>query len=96
MRESVHSPVPNPSPQSQSLDNFPCFSQIKVRISIIRLNFPEHPNSCQDDSLSSWTPNLDFVDKKHLDGVNLSDNSSPDDCSTDNSSPNDSTPDDSS
>ena len=27
----------------------------------------EHPNSCQDDALSSKTPTLDFVDRGLLD-----------------------------
>jgi len=28
---------------------------------------PEHPSSCQDDPLSSKTPNPDFMDRVHLD-----------------------------
>ena len=31
---------------------------------------PEHPNSCQYDSLPSSTPTLDFMDRMHLDGEN--------------------------
>ena len=41
--------------------------------SYYRNSCPEHPNSCQDDyrqdhSLSSLTPTLDFMDRRHLDG----------------------------
>ena len=35
--------------------------------SLYRERFPKHPNSCQDDPLSSKTPISDFVDGGHLD-----------------------------
>ena len=48
-----------------------------LRISVLRKSCllyrercPEHPNSCQDDPMSSKTPIQDFVDGGHLDKEN--------------------------